>query len=245
MSAPIASSAAWWTAAGSASPHSTNGRPSASSVVAWPAPQASPSTPAPRRPPRRSDKTMLETAVRWSGSVAWRSPSRTATSSASTSPPSEPQPAIRSSSPSTARSSRIGGGDGGLAERDAAVVGGQALGHEHAQPGAREPLRGRREQDAVLEHAAGEDDRAEPARAPPRALRRSRWRRRARGGSARRSRRRGARAHVGGDGARSSPARRARARRPRCRARPRAGGTRRAPPGRRRPRARPRPGPRR
>ena len=56
-----------------------SGIPSASSAAAWPVPHQTPSRAAPRTFPR-SPATSEVTATRWSGSVAWRSPSARATS---------------------------------------------------------------------------------------------------------------------------------------------------------------------
>ena len=63
---------------------------------------------------------------------------------------------------STSRSER--GGDRRLAVGDPAVAGRQPLGDEHAQPGGAQRRRGRLEQPAVEEDAAGEHGGAEPAR---------------------------------------------------------------------------------
>ena len=57
----------------------------------------------------------------------------------------------------------------GLAEGDAAVVGRQPLGHEHSQAGFAEAAGGALEQPAVLERAAGQDDRSRPRSAARRA----------------------------------------------------------------------------
>ena len=57
------------------------------------------------------------------------------------------------------------GGHRRLAEADGAVVGRQALGHEHAQAGVAQQRRRELEQQAVLPHAAGEHDGVQAARA--------------------------------------------------------------------------------
>ena len=72
---PIVTSALCSTRAGRYAFQSTIGTPSASSDEACPRPQVSPSRVAPPRP----FVTSVVTAVRWSGSLAWRRPSRTAT----------------------------------------------------------------------------------------------------------------------------------------------------------------------
>ena len=51
----------------------------------------------------------------------------------------------------------------GLPEADAAVVWRKPLGHEHAQARGFEERRGALQQQAILEHAAGQDDQVEPA----------------------------------------------------------------------------------
>src|SRR4051812_18579737 len=119
MRAPTANSAAFCRGSGRKAPKSTIGTPNPNSVVAWPAPQATPSAAACRVPARRpSPATSVETAVRWSGSVAWRSPSRAATTATSrnTSPPASA--ATRSSIPNISVAlSR------GLGELDALALG--------------------------------------------------------------------------------------------------------------------------
>src|SRR5215217_7536675 len=92
------------------------GRPNANSVVAWPAPHTRPRRPARRaldawsRSPARS----AVTAVRWSGSVAWRRPSSSATASTISSVSPAPSAAMWSSSPNTVRPLLgRGGGPGG------------------------------------------------------------------------------------------------------------------------------------
>ena len=116
----------------------------AASVSAWPAPHARPSRPARRVPSSGSDAISVDTAARWSGSDAWRSPSSSATSRASAHAaalgelgdpvvkpehrlvPPRPQPRAR---------------HGELPVGDAAVVRRQQLGHQHAQAVALEPAR--------------------------------------------------------------------------------------------------------
>src|SRR4051794_836752 len=74
---PTATSAPGCTASGREDLKSTNGTPKTNSDVAWPRPHVNPSRPA-RRGSGSSEATSVVTAARWSGSVAWRRPSRIA-----------------------------------------------------------------------------------------------------------------------------------------------------------------------
>src|SRR5262245_42388129 len=85
----------------------TIGTPSAKSVNACPAPQASPS-PAASRARRSVDASRVVTAARWSGSVAWRRPSRMATPITSTSVVPSENEARKSSSPNISAHFRDG-----------------------------------------------------------------------------------------------------------------------------------------
>ena len=84
ITTPTAVSAVDSSTGGSAVPSRISGRPMSSSAVAWPAPQTAPRRAA-ERVPRSSRATSAVTAIRWSGSVAWRRPSRKATPSATAS----------------------------------------------------------------------------------------------------------------------------------------------------------------
>ena len=79
ITSPIVTSAPCWTRSGRYALKSTIGRPNAKSEVAWPEP---PGEAEPGGAPRRAlaaEAISVVTAARWSGSVAWRRPSRIAT----------------------------------------------------------------------------------------------------------------------------------------------------------------------
>ena len=133
----------------------------ASSVVAWPKPQARP-RPAARRVPSSARTRSAWTRPR-GGPDRWRGAGRAASATASTTssvwPPASPaidwsRPGISARAPCEQRRRHRR-----LAVGDAAVVRRQRLGREHAQAGRRQALRGGLEQPPVLEHAAGQHHR--------------------------------------------------------------------------------------
>src|SRR5206468_12749480 len=77
----------------------TIGRPKANKLVAWPPPQASPRRVAARAARSWPVAISVVTAARWSGSVAWRKPSTTATTATSASVAPSEKCAIQVSRP--------------------------------------------------------------------------------------------------------------------------------------------------
>src|SRR5437868_5661599 len=77
----------------------TIGRPKANKLVAWPPPQASPRRVAARAARSWPVAISVVTAARWSGSVAWRKPSTTATTTTSASVAPSEKCAIQVSRP--------------------------------------------------------------------------------------------------------------------------------------------------
>src|SRR5207248_9244111 len=105
---PTLGSAAACTPAGRYALKTTIGSPNANRRVAWPIPQASPRRAAVRAARSRPVAISVVTAARWSGSVAWRKPSTTATTTTSASVAPSEKFAIQVSSPNMSTHFREG-----------------------------------------------------------------------------------------------------------------------------------------